>query len=243
MIRGSPSDGTFTNVPWCAILPQPTGGDRGQRATPAGDLRRGPVRGRPGGRDRDRSEDGGAMDHEGPGAASGQSSEGGACARARRVGAVAAARGRASTRRRQLGGAAGVSGPRRRASRLVVRAASRRRTSTSTSSSTPVCSCPTAGRICRRCCARRPRRASPIRLLLGDPESEAVARRGAEERVGDAMAARIRLSMSYMRAGVRGAPASRSGCTKRRSTTRSSDSTTTCSSTCTPTARWPRSRP
>ena len=37
-----------------------------------------------------------------------------------------------------------------------------------------------------------------IRLLLGDPESEAVARRGAEERVGDAMAARIRLSMSYI---------------------------------------------
>jgi transcriptional regulator with XRE-family HTH domain len=38
----------------------------------------------------------------------------------------------------------------------------------------------------------------PIRLLLGDPDSEAVARRGAEERVGDAMAARIRLSMSYL---------------------------------------------
>jgi len=37
-----------------------------------------------------------------------------------------------------------------------------------------------------------------IRLLLGDPESEAVARRGAEEQVGEAMAARIRLSMSYM---------------------------------------------
>jgi transcriptional regulator with XRE-family HTH domain len=38
----------------------------------------------------------------------------------------------------------------------------------------------------------------PIRLLLGDPESEAVARRGAEEQVGDAMMARIRLSMSYL---------------------------------------------
>jgi transcriptional regulator with XRE-family HTH domain len=37
-----------------------------------------------------------------------------------------------------------------------------------------------------------------IRLLLGDPDSEAVARRGSEERVGDAMAARIHLSMSYM---------------------------------------------
>ena len=38
----------------------------------------------------------------------------------------------------------------------------------------------------------------PIRMLLGDPESEAVARRGREERVGDAMVARIRLSMSYL---------------------------------------------
>ncbi|MGH2948648.1 MAG: XRE family transcriptional regulator [Solirubrobacteraceae bacterium] len=38
----------------------------------------------------------------------------------------------------------------------------------------------------------------PIRLLLGDPESEAVERRGAEEGVGEAMAARIRLSMSYL---------------------------------------------
>ena len=37
-----------------------------------------------------------------------------------------------------------------------------------------------------------------VRLLLGDPESEAVARRGAEERVGEAMAARIRLSMSHL---------------------------------------------
>jgi transcriptional regulator with XRE-family HTH domain len=37
-----------------------------------------------------------------------------------------------------------------------------------------------------------------IRLLIGDPDSDAVARRGVEERVGDAMAARIQLSMSYM---------------------------------------------
>jgi hypothetical protein len=37
-----------------------------------------------------------------------------------------------------------------------------------------------------------------VRFLLGDPESEAVARRGAEEGVGEAMAARIRLSMSYL---------------------------------------------
>jgi hypothetical protein len=37
-----------------------------------------------------------------------------------------------------------------------------------------------------------------VRLLLGDPASEAVERRGAEEGVGEAMAARIRLSMSYL---------------------------------------------
>jgi hypothetical protein len=37
-----------------------------------------------------------------------------------------------------------------------------------------------------------------IRLLLGDPESDAVARRGVEEQVGDALAARIRLSMAYL---------------------------------------------
>jgi hypothetical protein len=38
----------------------------------------------------------------------------------------------------------------------------------------------------------------PIRLLLGDPESDAVACRGAEEGVGEAMRARIELSMSYL---------------------------------------------
>lgn len=37
-----------------------------------------------------------------------------------------------------------------------------------------------------------------IRLLMGDPASDAVARRGAEEGVGQAMAARIHLSLSYV---------------------------------------------
>ena len=37
-----------------------------------------------------------------------------------------------------------------------------------------------------------------IRLLLGDPVCDAVVRRGAEEGIGDALAARIRLSMSYL---------------------------------------------
>jgi transcriptional regulator with XRE-family HTH domain len=45
-----------------------------------------------------------------------------------------------------------------------------------------------------------------VRLLLGDPDCEAVARRGDEEQVGAAMAARIRLSMSYIQPafGARG---------------------------------------
>ena len=35
-------------------------------------------------------------------------------------------------------------------------------------------------------------------MLLGDPQSDAVARRGEEERVGDSLAARIRLSMTFL---------------------------------------------
>jgi transcriptional regulator with XRE-family HTH domain len=38
-----------------------------------------------------------------------------------------------------------------------------------------------------------------IRLLYGDPESDAIALRGAEEGIGDGLAARIRLSLVYMR--------------------------------------------
>src|SRR4051794_19527847 len=37
-----------------------------------------------------------------------------------------------------------------------------------------------------------------VRLLLGDPDGEAVARRGAEEGVGKALAARIQLSMTFL---------------------------------------------
>lgn len=37
-----------------------------------------------------------------------------------------------------------------------------------------------------------------VRLLYGDPESEAVATRGAEEGIGDGLAARIRLALTYM---------------------------------------------
>lgn len=38
-----------------------------------------------------------------------------------------------------------------------------------------------------------------VRLLYGDPECGAVALRGAEEGIGDGLAARIRIAMSYMR--------------------------------------------
>src|SRR4051794_9220597 len=38
-----------------------------------------------------------------------------------------------------------------------------------------------------------------VRLLYGDPDSEAIAIRGAEEGIGDGLAARIRLALLYMR--------------------------------------------
>jgi hypothetical protein len=38
-----------------------------------------------------------------------------------------------------------------------------------------------------------------IRLAFGDPDCEAVRLRGAEERIGDGLAARIRLSLSYLK--------------------------------------------
>jgi hypothetical protein len=38
-----------------------------------------------------------------------------------------------------------------------------------------------------------------VRLLFGDPSCDAVALRGREEAIGDGMAARIRLALSYLR--------------------------------------------
>jgi hypothetical protein len=46
---------------------------------------------------------------------------------------------------------------------------------------------------------RKAKEGVPIRLLLGDPESEAVGRRGVEEGVGEGMKARIELSTSYLK--------------------------------------------
>jgi hypothetical protein len=44
-----------------------------------------------------------------------------------------------------------------------------------------------------------------IRLALGDPDSEAVRRRGEEERIGDGLAARVRLGLTYLQDAI-GAP-------------------------------------
>jgi Domain of unknown function (DUF5919) len=41
-----------------------------------------------------------------------------------------------------------------------------------------------------------------VRLALGDPDSEAVRRRGDEEGIGDGLVARVRLSLSYLRDAV-----------------------------------------
>jgi hypothetical protein len=44
-----------------------------------------------------------------------------------------------------------------------------------------------------------------VRLTLGDPDSEAVRRRGEEEGIGDGLAARVRLGLLYLREAI-GAP-------------------------------------
>jgi hypothetical protein len=51
----------------------------------------------------------------------------------------------------------------------------------------------------------RAEQGTKVRLALGDPDSEAVRRRGDEERIGDGLAARVRLSLLYLRGAV-GAP-------------------------------------
>ena len=41
-----------------------------------------------------------------------------------------------------------------------------------------------------------------LRLAMGDPDSDAVRRRGEEERIGDGLAARVRLSLVYLRDAI-----------------------------------------
>ena len=48
----------------------------------------------------------------------------------------------------------------------------------------------------------RAEQGTKVRLALGDPDSEAVRRRGDEERIGDGLAAQVRLSLMYLRGAV-----------------------------------------
>jgi hypothetical protein len=44
-----------------------------------------------------------------------------------------------------------------------------------------------------------------LRLAMGDPDREAVRRRGEEEQIGDGLAARVRPGLTYLREAI-GAP-------------------------------------
>ena len=80
-----------------------------------------------------------------------------------------------------------------------------------------------------------------IRLALGDPDSDAVRRRGAEEQIGEGMAARVRLGPLYLQDAI-SAPGSSCAFMPPRSTTRSTALMTTCWSTPTSTAPQPPTR-
>jgi Domain of unknown function (DUF5919) len=53
--------------------------------------------------------------------------------------------------------------------------------------------------------ASKAEQGTTVRLILGDPDSDAVRRRGEEERIGDGLAARVRLGLMYLRDAI-GAP-------------------------------------
>jgi len=50
--------------------------------------------------------------------------------------------------------------------------------------------------------ATKAEQGTKVRLTLGDPDSEAVRRRGEEERIGDGLAARVRLGLLYLRDAI-----------------------------------------
>jgi hypothetical protein len=56
-----------------------------------------------------------------------------------------------------------------------------------------------------RLLATKAEQGTMVRLALGDPDSDAVRRRGEEERIGDGLAARVRLGLTYLRDAI-GAP-------------------------------------
>ena len=74
---------------------------------------------------------------------------------------------------------------------------SRRRSGRSACWSTRACSWPRTRR--QKVLAERARAGVRVRMLLGDPDSEQVAERGADEGVGDAMAAKIRNALVLYR--------------------------------------------
>ena len=53
--------------------------------------------------------------------------------------------------------------------------------------------------------AAKAEQGTKVRLTLGDPDSDAVRRRGEEEQIGDGLAARVRLGLMYLREAI-GAP-------------------------------------
>jgi hypothetical protein len=53
--------------------------------------------------------------------------------------------------------------------------------------------------------ATKAEQGTKVRLTLGDPDSDAVRRRGEEERIGDGLAARVRLGLLYLQDAI-GAP-------------------------------------
>jgi transcriptional regulator with XRE-family HTH domain len=53
---------------------------------------------------------------------------------------------------------------------------------------------------------KRAEEGTAVRLLLGNPDSDAVARRGEEEGIDEGMAARIRISLAYLKETTLGTP-------------------------------------
>ena len=50
--------------------------------------------------------------------------------------------------------------------------------------------------------AAKAEQGTKVRLILGDPDSDAVRRRGEEEQIGDGLAARVRLGLLYLRDAI-----------------------------------------
>ena len=78
-------------------------------------------------------------------------------------------------------------------------------TTASTCWSSPACSSPDGYPEVARLFAAKAEQGVKLRLAMGAPDSDAVRLRGEEERIGDGLAARVRLSLIYLRDAI-GAP-------------------------------------